>query len=428
MGIGATNSPALVNIFDIDRRATVVLGKAPSMVLQGESFAPLLSLPNYPQREGRGVYVPVNDYPGRFFYSKGTGSAEALHRPGDSEWRQYPSIGHVDPSKYQLEPSSPSLREMQTGPRVRGALSFPHALREYIMCEVFLATLGNKLGVRDASEARERGLSTPVAVISVPGISEEINRALRGGKSRREHRSTAELSDFNYGVVVLEVPSCERIRPHVRPALLTKAEHHREVLTSPDKTEMIGRVVKYQLECGFVTQSVHFQNIYNSAMSVCPQADHSDMVVMADVIAYGGQLGIGSDEIVRSLVMSELRFAPFLLLRDPWLQRPAVQGIHSILSTIAPGVWDEVSCIQIATAFMRYPHTVLSMIAQELIDRGNVEQQAPAGWTGRVDMYEANGFAALNQVAAENMLRAALHFEAGLRRVEAKGGFTYLQP
>lgn len=77
---------------------------------------------------------------------------------------------------------------------------------------------------------------------------------------------------------------------------------------------------------------------------------------------------------------------------------------------------------------MRYPHTVLSMIAQELIDRGNVEQQAPAGWTGRVDMYEANGFAALNQVAAENMLRAAVHFEAGLRRVEAQGGFTYLQP
>jgi len=61
MGIGATNSPALVNIFDIDRRATVVLGKAPSMVLQGESFVPLLNSPNYPQREGRGVYVPVND-------------------------------------------------------------------------------------------------------------------------------------------------------------------------------------------------------------------------------------------------------------------------------------------------------------------------------------------------------------------------------
>lgn len=434
MGAGIKSSSGLANIFTVDSRAHVVLGEAPKSSLDGASFVPLLNSVEYPYREGRGVYIPVESCPGRFYYVKGAGNEEALASRHGSNTERFPAIGHADTKEYQLAPLSAALRDMQTGPRVRGALSLPHAIREYAMCDAFRVAWLTKHtqdilqgGVPSCeifadSTARKFGLSIPVAVVDSPGISEEINEVLSAIGPRGASKKGEDPLEFKYGMVVLEVPSSERIRPHIRPAALTRAEHHRDVLTSFEKTQMVGRVVKNQLECGVVTQSVHFQNVYNAPHSVCPQADHADLVFIGDIIDRGEELGVGYTETLTAVVMNQLRFAPFLTLVKPDLQGAAIQGIHSILSVVIPGRWDELDCMQLCAEFLRHPHSVLSMIAEELITRGTVEVRRPEMWARVMEECQEFGFQAINDMATENVLRAALSFSEGLKRREKEGG------
>jgi hypothetical protein len=426
------DTKGLVNLFDVDRKAKVVAGEAPPG-LEGESFVPLLKDPKYAHREGRGIYHESH-IPGRYLYIKGSGNEQALESAAPGDVRTYQGFGHAKPDRYLMQPFTGDLREVATGPRIRGAMTLAHALREYHLCDIFLSayakhhgfSIPENGGIRDFSEARARGLSVPISVVSAPEISKEINESLIhviGDPSL----SACDLK-FQYGMAVLEVPALERLRPHKASPELTKTKHHREIFLSKEKMTMIGRVVKNQLVTGFTSQSLHYQNIYNAPHSECPQADHADLVPISDIIAEGKKIGVPKEDVVRAIVINQLRLIPFESLKsEPDLQYEAIIGIHRAMETVVPDMWGLSDCLMKGLEFLEAPHSVLSEIAERLIHSHGVETAEPAGWKALENKYRRSGFKSLSQTIARSTLDAGLSFEEKLAAAEARGGLRAIK-
>lgn len=424
----------LVNLFKVDRKAQVVVGEAPPG-LAGEQFVPLLNRSEYPHREGRGVYCPTH-IPGRHLYVKGSGNEASLESATQWDDRKYKGFGSADPDLYLMEPVSGNLREMQTGPRVRGALTLTHALREYHLCDIFLKTYAAKNGfslpeingVTDFSAARARGLSIPVAVISAPGVSKEINRSLV--HIINDPNLTGGDFHFRYGMVALEVPAHERVRRHENPPDYTTFDFYMDTLSSREMMEMVGRVLKHQLQCGFVTQSLHYQNIYRAPHSECPQADHADLVPISDVIA----LYTGKEDIVHALIMHQLELVPHKLLRfhesefgNPKeysdLRRHTKAAIHTILDVICPGAWDTRELEKKLDEYREKPYSLVSYLSDTIRKHLVVETAAPKGWQALQEKYREYSFGELSRTIGQIALDKALHTQDGLKAKELNGGF-----
>jgi len=406
------------NLFDYDPGAKLLpLGRNPR-----SDLAVLLADPDYPYQEGRGLYVPVQTEPGRFYYVKGAGNQEALasSKP-ETEWRDFPAIGHYDLDRYFFDQLPPIITPSFSPHRVRGALNLAAAINEYINADVLFKTLCRKENIKDEKQARERGLTIPIAVIDSPGISDEVNFAIQQiGRNIGKFCSAEGPSTMHYGLVILEVPSAKRIRTREH-ITATKEEFYREVLSSSTILQTVGRTVRHQLTAGFVSISTHYQNIYDAPDSLCPQADNNDLVPITEILAKAGAYKQATGDLLRAVVMKQLEFAPFNLLRvkDDRIQMLALTAISEILQAIAPDKWSRSRCAAMALAYLKCPHRTLSGIAEDMIEDGMVETNPQADWKKLYRANQANGYFDGAQTQVRIAIDSSLDFESRLLRYES---------
>lgn len=423
----STTSP-LRNIFDADPKAAVVPIEIKGLSLPQVEFAGILASPNYTKVEGRGTYEELSKRIGRYRYVKGAGNVESLRSYTEEDPRRFPQFGHLVSSKFCFGPDSTPTLVGQTPPRVRGALALPYAVGEVIHAAVFLEVLMRKEGIVSVKSAEAKGLTIPEGVVVSPGISEDICDGLL--RARRDLRlgDSHENLDYKFGIAALRVPSCERLRSR-SDINATKGDFWTRVLRSPEKMEMVGRVLRHQLQCGFVSLSTHLQNVYDAPRSLCPHADSSDLVPISEVLEAGVRGGVDRGVLLEALVMRQLQYLPFNVMRYvgmPQLQNDAKAAIHTILSTVAPGEWTRRERDGFAEGFPRKPYTVLSTIANRLLAMKLVDASPQVDWPSIRAQHARFAY----DVVADHLTRVALTsactLYAAVADAESEGGLSDL--
>ena len=420
--------PALVNIFKADPAAKVIPIALKGLSLPKVESAGILANPSYPKVEGRGTYEELPGGLGRYRYVKGAGNSEALgsHRVGDP--RRFPQFGHVSSSKFCFGAETPGPGLSQVAPRVRGALALPYAIREVVNAAVFLDVIMRKEGISTLQSAEARGLTVPEGAILSPAVSADICEGL--ARLRFEKKITAPQGrlDFKYGLAALRVPSCVRLRSR-DDITATKGDFWMRTLGDPEKMRMVGRVLRHQLQCGFISLSTHLQNIYDAPNSLCPHADSSDLVAISEVLEAAERAGIERGFLVEALVMRQLLYMPFNLMRystQPKLRERAKDAIATVLSTVAPGAWTDSQMDALAELFQQKPYTVLSSIAIRLIDMRVVGDTPVADW----DKIRSQHARFAYDIVADHLTRSALvsacSMFTSLADAEAQGGLESL--
>jgi hypothetical protein len=257
-------------------------------------------------------------------------------------------------------------------------------------------------------EARAKGLTIPLGVVEMPNVSAEISEAIARSKKRGRSGELGKVHQYKYGVVVLEVPAAERLRPRSANPLV-KGDVWREVLGSQPKREMMGRVLKHQLGCGFVSLSTHLQNVYNAPGSLCPHADNSDLVPISEILRMAPGGTFDGIPILEALVMRQLMLAPFagLLYRHEEkgldMFQQSEQAIRTILSVVAEDQWESLGSLRLAE-FQQKPLSVLQSITRRLIEVNAVQVAPQADWSELRDRNRDSGY----EVVAEMMIDLAL--------------------
>jgi hypothetical protein len=143
----------------------------------------------------------------------------------------------------------------------------------------------------------------------------------------------------------------------------------------------------------------------------------------------GAQADVDTEVLLQALVMRQLQYLPFNLMRYtglPELQNDAKGAIHTILSTVAPGEFTHRERETFALLFAQKPYTVLSTIATRLIDMKLVEVSPQADWHKLREQHSQYGY----DVVAEHLIRVGLagacSLYTGIAAAEAKGGLPKL--
>jgi hypothetical protein len=171
------------------------------------------------------------------------------------------------------------------------------------------------------------------------------------------------------------------------------------------------------------------QNVYDAPKSLCPHADSSDLVPISEVMEASAYIDIDREVVLQALVMRQLQYLPLNLMRYarlPELQNDAKGAIHTILSTVAPGEFTFREREALALDFVRKPYTVLSTIANRLMDMKLVDVSPQADWHRLRKQHSHCGY----DVVAEHLIRVALagacSLYAGIADAEAEGGLSEL--
>lgn len=426
-GAMSKNSP-LINIFTADPQASVVSIRYPGLSLPKVDSVGILADPAYRNVEGRGTYEALSDSPGRYRYVKGSGNVESLRSHGQQDLRKFPQFGHSTIKQFCFGSESMGGGVGQVAPRVRGALPLPFAVGEVLHAAVFLDILMKKEGVLTLEAAKVKGLTVPEGVVFSPAISADICEGLRRVRDAHGFSEESEAVDYKYGLASLRVPADTRLRSR-DDITTTKGEFWTRVLRSPERMEMVGRVLRHQLQCGFISLSTHLQNVYDAPESLCPHADSSDLVPISEVMTAGGRVDVDREVLLQALVMRQLQYLPFNVMRYarfPELQNDAKGAIHTILSTVAPGEFTFREREAFAHEFQQKPYTVLSTIANRLIDMKLVEVSPQADWRKLRRQHSQYGY----DVIAEHLIRvgiaSACSLYTGIANAEAKGGLPEL--
>ena len=417
----------LLDIFKADPAATVVpmpLG----LTLPTVESAGLLARPDYHKVEGRGTYEELSDGTSGYRYVKGSGNSEALRSRTKGDPRKFPQFGHSLPSEFCFGSSPWSTAGGEIAPRVRGALALPYAVGDVLNAAVFLDVLMKKEGIPTTELAQSKGLTVPEGVIFSPAVSADICEGLdRIRKSSKAQKPQAQV-DYKYGLAALRVPACERLRS--RDDINTsKGEFWSRVLKSTEKMEMVGRVLKHQLGCGFISLSTHLQNVYDAPESMCPHADSSDLVPISEILLQGRLNHIPQEIALDAVVMRQLLYLPFNLMRyasAPQLQEDAKEAIRTILTTVAPGEWSRRELESLATKFPQKPHSVLTSIAHRLIKIDLVATSPQADWEGLRGEFSRYGYDIVSEHLIQMALTGACSLYTGIADSEARGGLSNL--
>lgn len=422
---------------DVDQSAKGVsissVGASPRTGIEREAFGDLqqpkgkiLVDPAHPHQEGRGVYDVVGE---RILYTKGAGCS-ASFGSGLDEWRRFPMFGNADVARY-LRGAPPEGRT--TPPGVWGALSWPHAIAETENAWAFLKTIMKVEGISTMEEARAKGLTIPRNPEVMTEVSAEICEAVGRvtGASSRSRRNE-DTPEHLYGLAVLEVPSHERLRPRSELPL-SKNELWSALFSSPDKMIQVSKVMHRQLQCGFVTVSIHYQNIYDASHSICPHADNVDLVPISEalreaprILREAGQQPLSTSEMQLALVMRQCLYLPFNVLR--YLERPKIcrlaeGAIFTMLNALEPDKWSEAQCKQLTKDFMDKPFTVLSDVAQRI----EVNTDALVNWGDIWNSYSGTGYREISRQMLEVAVTKAASFYRGLQTAEKTGGLKPLE-
>lgn len=421
------NSP-LVNIFTADPQAAVVPIRYGGLSLPKVDFAGILADPTYRNVEGRGTYEALSEVAGRYRYVKGSGNVESLRSHGVGDPRKFPQFGHTSIKQFCFGSESLGGGVGQIAPRVRGALPLPFAVGEVLHASVFLDILMRKEGVPSIEAAKAKGLTVPEGVVYSPAISGDICEGLQRVRHAHGLSNQGEAIDFKYGLASLRVPASTRLRSR-EDVSTSKGEFWTRVLRSPERMEMVGRVLRHQLQCGFISLSTHLQNVYDAPDSLCPHADNSDLVPISEAMEAGAQLEVDREALLQALVMRQLQYLPFNLMRYaglPELQNDAKGAIHTILSTVAPSEFAYQECESFALNFARKPYTVLSTIADRLIDMKLVEASPQADWQKLRNQHSKFGYDSIAEHLVRVAVAGACSLYNGVADAEAKGGLSAL--
>lgn len=426
-GTMSKTSP-LINIFSADPKATVVPIRIEGLSFPKVESAGLLAVPDHAKVEGRGTYEELPNGSGRYRYVKGSGNLESLRSRSEGDLRLFPQFGHAHASQFCFGHDSSATGIGQTAPRVRGALALPYAVGEVINAAVFLDILMRKEGILTVQAAEAKGLTIPEGAIYSPGISADICEGL--ARARRESGVTdiPGRITHKYGLASLRVPSCTRLRTREDVAA-SRGEFWTRVLRSPEKMEMVGRVLRHQLQCGFVSLSTHLQNVYDAPNSLCPHADSSDLVPICEVMDAGARVNVDKEVLLEALVMRQLQYMPFNVMRysaSPELRNDAKGAIHTILSTVAPGEWTHREREGFAVSFPHKPYTVLSTIANRLIDMQMVDVSPQADWSTIQRQHARFGYDLVADHLTRVALASACSLYTGLVEAETNGGLCDL--
>jgi hypothetical protein len=133
--------------------------------------------------------------------------------------------------------------------------------------------------------------------------------------------------------------------------------------------------------------------------------------------------------LVEALVMRQLLYMPFNLMRystQPKLRERAKDAIATVLSTVAPGAWTDGQMDDLAELFQQKPYTVLSSIANRLIDMRVVCDTPVADWEKIRSRHARFAY----DIVADHLTRSALvsacSMFTSLADAEAQGGLESL--
>ena len=426
--VSMSKTSPLINIFSADPKASIVPVRVDGLSFPKLESAGLLASADYSKVEGRGTYEELDNGSGRHRYVKGAGNLESLRSRGEDDPRSFPQFGHAHSRKFFFGSDSSTTGIGQTAPRVRGALALPYAVGEVINAAVFLDLLMRKEGISTVQAAEAKGLTIPEGAIYSPGISADICEGLARARRESGRNEILERLPHKYGLASLRVPSCARLRTR-EDVTTSKGEFWTRVLRSPEKMEMVGRVLRHQLQCGFVSLSTHLQNVYDAPNSLCPHADSSDLVPISEVMNAGARAEVDKEVLLEALVMRQLQYMPLNLMRFsalPELRNDAKGAIHTILSTIAPGEWTHQEREALAISFPRKPYTVLSTIANRLIDMNLVDVSPQADWVKIQRQHSRFGYDLVADHLTRVALASACALYTGVVEAEAKGGLSDL--
>lgn len=423
-----SKNTALINIFKADPAASVVPISVNGLRLPKLASAGILADPHYSKVEGRGTYDELPGAIGRYRYTKGGGNVDARRSEIPDDPRRFTQYGHSSESKFCFGSDSPRAGMRQFAPPVRGALPLPFAIREVVNASVFLDLMMRKEGISTVKMAEAHGLTVPEGVVFSPAISSDICDGLARLQRGTKDKCSREELDFKYGLAVLRVPSCVRLRSR-DDITATKGDFWMRTLGDPEKMQMVGRVLRHQLQCGFISLSTHLQNIYDAPNSLCPHADSSDLVAISEVLEVAERAGMERGFLVEALVMRQLLYMPFNLMRysaPPKLRERAKDAISTVLSTVAPGAWTDGQMDVLAELFQQKPFTVLSSIANRLIDMRVVGDTPVADW----DKIRSQHARFAYDIVADHLTRSALvsacSMFTSLADAEAQGGLESL--
>jgi hypothetical protein len=419
----------LINVFKADPSASVVPVEIPGLSLPPVTSALLLNDPMYPHVEGRGTYSIATDErdtdgAARVRYAKGSGNAEARRSVIEKDPRRFTQFGHSSPEHYCFGQTPSQGLSSVTGPRVRGALALPHALGEVINAAVFLEGMMRKERIPSIEAAEARGLTVPEGVVFSPAISDDICQGLSRVNAALHGATEREDLGLKYGLASLRVPAAERLKTR-GDVPESKGDFWSRFLNSSQQLAMVGRVLKHQLECGFVSLSTHLQNVYNAPDSLCPHADNSDLVPISEVLHEGEVSRLDRHDLLAGLVMRQLQYLPFNLLRyddSPEIREVAGNAIGMMLCTVAPNVFSHLERKSFISDFMSTPYKVLSTIANRLIADGLVCSDPQIDWRKLREAHTDVGYDLVSEQMISLALDGALKFSAGLKRVESSGG------
>lgn len=425
-------SPQLASIFSEDRSARALPLKSYEAVSQKAlSSASLLADPEYKFQEGRGLYIPVDEFPGRYFYIKGAGNSQSLSSATEgTDWRRFKAIGHRDLSEYFFDKLSGEPYILDGSCRVKGALLLKQAIKEFVVAQVIHDSLRAKHGLSTLEDARKNGISIPALVVDCPEISQEINAVIERLQQIRYPGSRKKNKEpIKYGMVIIEVPANERIRKR-EDIGKSKAEFFQQVLSDREKMQAVGRTLAGQLGTGFVTISTHYQNIYDAPRSLCPQADNSDLVPISEILRITqnpefvelilGKNSNSQENMLISLVMKQLEFAPFNLLRfnDEKIQNLAAAAIYTILDTFSAGKLDSGEILSVCASFRKKPYSTLRGLAEKIVSLNLAETNPMTDWQKTCARFKSYGLDRLIVDQAIKAIQAAHDLEINLAKLE----------
>ena len=419
----------LINVFKADPSASVVPVEIPGLSLPPVTSANLLNDPEYRLVEGRGTYEKIRGLKDaateeRVTYAKGSGNAESKRSEVESDPRRFTQFGHSSLEQYCFGSAPSEALNSMTGPRVRGALALPHAVGEVVNAAVFLTVMMKKEGIPSIEAAEAKGLTVPEGAVFSPAISADICDGLSRVSVSLYGSAPKEPLDFTYGVASLRVPATERLRTR-GDVTESKGDFWSRILRSDEKMAMVGRVLKHQLACGFVSLSTHLQNIYDAPHSLCPHADSSDLVPISEILREAQALKFDQEEVLEGLVMRQLQYLPFNLMRYddyPPIQQDARAAIDKILCTIAPDAFSSSERRSFANDFMRKPYGVLSSIANRLIDTGMVLTEPQVDWQRLRDAHSNIAYDMVSEQMISLALDGACKFSSAIVKAQRSGG------
>jgi hypothetical protein len=278
-----------------------------------------------------------------------------------------------------------------------------------------------KEGLSSIEDAEAKGLTIPQGVVFSPAISADICEGLSRVSASIPGISPKEAFNFKYGLASLRVPASHRLRNKGKiPESV--GDFWFRVLPCPEKMGMVGRVLKHQLACGFVSNSTHFQNIYDAPHSICPHADSADLIPISEILREADARKLDRDEILESLVLGQLCYMPFNLMLKykgyPPMQRAARAAIHTILSTVAPEAFNFVEREVLLADFTRKPYSVLSSIAKRLIQEKMVLTDPQVDWQKMRDDHADIGYDGVAVQMVELALDDAIRYAADVQKAE----------